>query len=175
VQIVQQFLRIFLDIVLWRRGPQDLPTSSLLVWLTLAAYTAVSAVQLLLLNESGIVWFFFLVADPLLLSAWVWLVLKVFNHAERFQQTVAAVLGTGAVLGLVIYLPLQLLVTGLGFGASSPIAQGVALGLVVIFALVTGRIIKLATDSSMFTGIAVALTYFIVINTLVGMVRGPGS
>lgn len=175
MQIVQQFLRIFLDIVLWRRGPQDLPTSSLLVWLTLAAYTAVSAVQLLLLNESGIVWFFFLVVDPLLLSAWVWLVLKVFNHAERFPQTVAAVLGTGAVLGLLVYLPLQLLVTGLGFGASSALAQGVALGLVVIFALVTGRIIKLATDSSLFTGIAVALTYFLVINTLVGMVRGPGS
>jgi hypothetical protein len=172
---VQQFLRIFLDIVLWRRGPQDLPTSSLLVRLPLGAYTAVSAVQLLLLNESGVVWFFFLVVDPLLLSAWVWLVLKVFNHVERFPQTVAAVLGTGALLGLVIYLPLQLLVTGLGFGATSALAQGVALGLVVIFALVTGRIIKLATDSSLFTGIAVALTYFIVINTLVGMVRGPGS
>ena len=45
----------------------------------------------------------------------------------------------------------------------------------VTFALVTGRIIKLATDSNLFTGIAVSLTYFLVINYLVGVARGPGS
>ena len=45
----------------------------------------------------------------------------------------------------------------------------------MVFALVTGRIIKLATDSSLLTGIAAALTYFIAINTLVGMVHGPGT
>jgi hypothetical protein len=47
--------------------------------------------------------------------------------------------------------------------------------LVVVFALVTGRIIKLATDSNLFTGIAVALTYFLLINYLVGVLRGPGA
>jgi hypothetical protein len=172
---VQQFLRIFLDIVLWRKGPQDLPGSALLVWLTLAAYVAVSAVQILLLDESGVVWFFFLVVDPVMLAAWLWLVLKVFGRLERFPQTMSAVYGTGALLGLAVYLPLQIFVTGLGFGAASGLAQAVGLGLVVVFALVTGRIIKLATDSSLFTGIAVSLTYFFVINTLVGVVRGPGS
>ena len=172
---MQQFLRIFLDIVLWRRGPQDLPPSATLVWLTLVAYVLVSILQLLMLDDSAIVWAFFLIADPLLLAAWTWLVLKVYGRTERFQQTIAAVFGTGALLGLGLYLPLQLLVTGLGFGAESTAAQVVALGLVVVFALVTGRIIKLATDSSLFTGIAVALTYFIAINTLVGMVHGPGN
>ena len=45
---VQQFLRIFVDIVLWRRGPQDLPASSLLLALTVAAYVGVSVAQLAL-------------------------------------------------------------------------------------------------------------------------------
>jgi hypothetical protein len=175
VPIVLQFLRIFLDIVLWRRGPQDLPASTLLVWITLVAYVAVSAVQLALLDESALTWFFFLVVDPLMLTAWVWLVLKVFGHTERFVQTAAAVLGTGALLGLLLYLPLQLLVTGLGFDALSPVAQATALLLVIVFALVTGRIIKIATESSLFTGIAVALTYFVAINTLVGAVQGAGN
>jgi len=175
VPIVQQFLRIFLDIVLWRRGPQDLPASGLLVWMTLAAYVAVSAVQLLLLDETGLVWFCFLVLDPLLLAAWIWLVLKLYGHTERFRQTAAAVLGTGALLGLCVYLPMQLVVTGFGFAPASAVAQVIALALVVVFALVTGRIIKLATGSSLVSGIAVALTYFIIINALVGMVRGPGS
>jgi hypothetical protein len=172
---VQQFLRIFLDIVLWRRGPQDLPASTLLVGLALAAYVLVSVVQLALLHETGVTWFFFVVVDPLLLMAWVWLVLKVYGRTERYLQTVAAVLGTGALLGFVLYLPLQLLVTPGEAGSSPPLAQAVALLLVAVFALVTGRILKLATDSSLFTGIAVSLTYFFLVNLLVGMVRGPGT
>ncbi len=173
--IVQQFLRIFLDITLWRRGPQDLPASGLLVWITLLAYVLVSAVQLAALDESALTWFFFLVVDPVLLMAWVWLVLKLYRRTERFQQTASAVLGTGALLGLVLYLPLQLVITGLGFEPDSSLAQLSALALVIVFALVTGRIIKLATESSLFTGVAVALTYFIVLNTLVGAVQGSGN
>lgn len=172
---VQQFLRICLDIVLWRRGPQDLPVSSLLLGIAVAAYVAVSAVQLALLGESAATWFFFVLVDPLLLGAWLWLVLRLYGHAERFLQAASAVFGTGAVLGLGLYLPLQLLITALGFEPTSGPAQLFALAMVVVFALVTGRIIKLATDSNLFTGIAVSLTYFLLINYLVGVMRGPGT
>ena len=172
---VQQFLRIFVDIVLWRRGPQDLPASGLLLAIAVAAYVAVSAVQLALLGESAATWFFFLVIDPLLLAAWVWLVLRLYGHPERFMQAASAVFGTGAVLGIGLYLPLQLIITGLGQDPASGLAQFFALVLVVAFALVTGRIIKLATDSNLFTGVAVSLTYFLLINYLVGVLRGPGS
>jgi hypothetical protein len=172
---VQQFLRICLDIVLWRRGPQDLPASNLLLAIAVAAYIAVSAVQLALLGETAATWFFFLVIDPLLLGGWLWLVLRLHGHAERFLQTAAAVFGTGALLGLGLYLPLQLIITGLGYDPTSGLAQFFALVLVVVFALVTGRIIKLATDSNLFTGIAVSLTYFLLINYLVGVLRGPGT
>jgi len=172
---VQQFLRIFIDIVLWRRGPQDLPASGLLLAIAAAVYVGVSAVQLALLGEAAATWFFFVVVDPLLLGAWVWVVLRLYGHADRFMQTASAVFGTGAVLGLGLYLPLQLLVSGLGYEPTSALAQVFALLLVVAFALVTGRIIKLATDSNLFTGIAVSLTYFLVINYLVGVLRGPGT
>jgi hypothetical protein len=171
---VQQFLRIFIDIVLWRRGPQDLPASGLLLWITVAAYVAVSAVQLALLGETAATWAFFIVVDPLLLGAWVWLVLRLYGHRERFVQTASAVFGTGALLGIGLYLPLQLIVTTLGHDPASGLAQFFALLLVVAFTLVTGRILKLATDSNLFTGIAVSLTYFLVINYLVGVLRGPG-
>lgn len=172
---VQQFLRIFVDIVLWRRGPQDLPASGLLVLITLAAYVAVTVVQLLMLDEPAATWLFFLVGDPLLLMAWVWLVLRLFGHADRYVQTASAVLGTGALLGLAVYLPLQLIVIGSGQAPTSSLAQVLGLLLVVVFALVTGRILKLATDSNLFTGIAVALTYFLVVNFLLGVVRGTGT
>lgn len=172
---MQQFLKVFLDIVLWRRGPQDLPASSLLVLLTLAAYVAVSTIQLALLDESATTWFFFLVVDPLLLMAWVWLVLRIFGHTERYQQTVAAVLGTGALLGLIVYLPAQILVTSAGAEPSSILAQVLAIAMVVVFAAVTGRILKLATGTRMFAGVAMALTYFLVVDTLIGILRGAGG
>jgi hypothetical protein len=172
---VQQFLRICLDIVLWRRGPQDLPASTLLLAIAIAAYVVVSAAQLALLGETAATWLFFVAIDPLLLAAWVWLVLRLYGHQARFLQTASAVFGTGAVLGLGLYLPLQLVLTGFGFEATSGLAQVFALALVIVFALVTGRIIKLATDSNLFTGIAVSLTYFLLINYLVGLLRGPGT
>jgi hypothetical protein len=172
---VQKFLRIFLDIVLWRRGPQDLPVSALLLAIAVAAYATVSIVQLALLKESTASWLFFLVGDPLLLAAWIWLLLKLYGRSERFLQTASAVFGAGAVLGVTLYLPLQLIVASLGEAPTSGIAQLFGLVVLVTFTLVTGRIFKLATDSNMFTGIAVALTYFMVVNLLVGLLRGPGT
>jgi hypothetical protein len=175
VDQVQQFLRVFLDIVLWRRGPQDLPVSAVLLAITTAAYVAVSGLQLALLDETPRMWLFFLVGDPLLLAAWIWLVLRLFGHPERFLQTAAAVFGTGALLGVALFLPLQILAGSLGESGSSGAAAFVGLLLVTVFALVTGRILKLATDSNLLTGIAVALTYFIAVNVLVSRLHGSGS
>jgi len=59
---------LLLDLCRLRRGPQDLPASSLLLAIAVAAYVAVSAVQLALLGETAATWFFFLVIDPLLLA-----------------------------------------------------------------------------------------------------------
>jgi hypothetical protein len=172
---VSAFLKLFLDIVLWRRGPQDLPASSLLFWLTLVAYVAVSAIQLSLLEESGATWVVFLLADPLLLTGCVWMILKLYNHPERFLQTATAVLGTGALLGLLLYLPLQVLLSLLGLGPDSGLARFFALVLLASFALVTGRILKLGTESNLFTGVAISLTYFFLINSLLGLVQGGGN
>jgi hypothetical protein len=172
---VQQFLRIFLDIVLWRRGPQDLPVSGLLLALAVAAYVAASAAQLALLCETPATWLFFVVVDPLLLAAWTWLVLRIYGRTERFPQTATAVFGTSALLGVVVYLPIQFLLSALGADAESGLAQILALLLVVAFALVTGRILKLATETNMITGIAIALTYFLLVNLLVGLLRGTGG
>jgi hypothetical protein len=172
---VQQFLKVFLDIVLWRRGPQDLPASRLLLALTAVCYVAVSALQLAVLGEKGPAWFVFVVLDPILLTLGTYLLLKLFRHPERFLQTAAAVLGTGAVLGLLLFLPLQLILSGIGAGRNSTAAGVFALLLVVVFALVTGRILQLATGSNLFTGIAVSLTYFMLINLLLGLANGGGG
>ena len=169
------FLKAFLDIVLWRRGPQDLPASRLLLWLTAAAYVAVSIAQLALLEEPAAAWLVFVVLDPVLLTAGVYLLLKLFGKTDRFLQTGTAVLGTGVVLGLCMFLPVQWLLTQAGVPPQSTAAGLIALGMVVIFALVTGRILKLATESNLFTGVTLSLTYFLLINLLLGLASGGGG
>jgi hypothetical protein len=172
---VLQFLKVFLDIVLWRRGPQDLPVSPLLFALAAAAYVAVSAVQLALLHEPAAAWFVFCVLDPALLAAGTWLLLRLFRRPERFLQAATAVLGTGALLGMALFLPVQWLLGALEVSAESWLAGAAALALVVVFSLVTGRILKLATDTNLFTGVALSLTYFLLINLLLELANGRGG
>ncbi len=169
------FLKAFLDIVLWRRGPQDLPASRILLWLTAAAYVAVSIVQLSLLEEPAAAWLVFVVLDPVLLVAGVYLLLRLFGKTDRFLQTATAVLGTGVVLGLCMFLPVQWLLKVADVPAESTAAGLAALVMVAIFALVTGRILKLATESNLFTGITLSLTYFLLINLLLGLAGGGGG
>jgi hypothetical protein len=159
---VQQFLKVFVDIVLWRRGPQDLPSSKLLVGATLAVYVLVSLLQLAFV-------------DPVLLMGWVWLVLRIFGHPERYQQSVAAVLGTSALLGLALALPAQLLI-----GVDEPrvttlTAELFTIALFVVFVLVSGRIVQLATESTLFTGVAIMSTYVFVSYVLMAQLVGAGA
>ena len=172
---MKAFVERFRDIVLWRKGPQDLPASTLLLWLAGLAYVAVSALQLGVMGETGFGWFFFLVVDPLALTACVWLMLKLYSHPERFVQTAAAVLGTGAYLSAVLYLPLQVVMTLLHAGPDSTLARVGALVLLGTFVMVTGRILQLGTDTNLFTGVAFALTYFFIINSLLSLLPGGGS
>ncbi len=167
-----QFLKVFVDIVLWRRGPQDLPASALLLGLAGAAYVVVSIMQLAWLDEPPAAWLVFVVLDPLLLTGGTWLLLRLFGRRERFLQTATAVLGTGALLGAALFLPMQWLLAVLDVRPGSTIAGVAALALVVAFALVTGRILQRAMDSSLITGVALSLTYFLLINLLLNVAGG---
>jgi hypothetical protein len=53
--------------------------------------------------------------------------------------------------------------------------QLLALGLVIAFILVVGRIIQLATDSNLLTGSAIATTYVVMFHALAGAIRATGS
>ena len=170
-----QFLKVFLDIVLWRRGPQDLPASPLLLWIATAAYVAVSLVQLAWLEMPAGAWFVFIVADPLLLMALTWALLRLFNKRERWLQTATAILGAGAVLGVLLFLPVLWLMSVLEVKSGSTTAGLATLSLVVISALVTGRILKLATETNLVTGMALWFTYFFVIQLLLDLVAGRGG
>jgi hypothetical protein len=172
---VQQFLKVFLDIVLWRRGPQDLPSSTLLVVLTLVAYEAVNLLQIALMEVSLSEMILYVLVDPVLLMGGLWLVMALFGRRERWPQTVSAVLGCSALLALAVSVPMMLLLGPRMAGEPSVVVQLLALGLVIAFILVVGRIIQLATESNLLTGTAIATTYVVIFHALAGMVRASGS
>ena len=172
---MQQFLKVFLDIVLWRRGPQDLPNSGLLVVLTLVAYELVNLVQIALMEVSIAELLLYLVVDPLLLMGGLWLVMMLFGCRDRWAQTVSAVLGCTALMALVVSVPMVLLVGPRMAGDPPAALQLLALGLVIAFILVVGRIIQLATDSNLLTGSAIATTYVVMFHALAGAIRATGS
>jgi hypothetical protein len=169
---VQQFLKVFLDIVLWRRGPQDLPSSKLLVVVTLVANELISALHLVVLHASPVAYFVYLVIDPVLLMGWIWIVLRLYNRSERYTQTISAILGTAALLALLLSVPLLIFAGIDHVETRSALEQSLALGLIIAFVLVAGRIVKIATDSNLFAGIAVALTYVIALNAVAAWLIG---
>jgi hypothetical protein len=161
-----KLLQTFVDIALWRKGPQDLPASRFLAALTLVAYIVASFVQVRLLDlhlRSAMV---IIAVDVTMMVTWVWAVLAFFGRRQRFIQTFTAMLGVGVLLALldVVVRGIQLI----AFGPADNLPDfWLALRFIAI-ALIMGRILMHALDRGLLTGMA--LTVAIVYSTA-GMVQ----
>jgi hypothetical protein len=92
-------LQRFFEICLLRAGPQDLPVSRFLLWVSLLAYAAVGMVMSL--QNLDVARAILLVAiDTALLATLLFALLWSRALLERYLQTLTALLGTGAILQL---------------------------------------------------------------------------
>ena len=89
----------FVDIMLHRRGPEDLPSSTFLVWSLLAVSAGVE-LGVLFANDGGARAAAVTVLVQLLDVWFVWALLRTFNKQRRFRQTMSALLGTETVITL---------------------------------------------------------------------------
>jgi hypothetical protein len=96
-KVMSDIVRLFAQIALLRRGPQDLPASALLLVLTVGGYVCVNLVLCSLLPPSG-GWPAQLALDVLFTLVWYFALLRLAGRAERFLQTATAVFGFQAVL-----------------------------------------------------------------------------
>jgi hypothetical protein len=94
---MRELLRLFVQLVLLRRGPQDLPASELLLVMTLLVYVAINALlaSLLTADES---WLGPLLVSTLFTLLWYLGLLRVVRRPERTLQTITAVFGFQALL-----------------------------------------------------------------------------
>lgn len=152
--VILRFLQSFLDIALWRKGPQDLPASGLLATLVLAAYMATGFVRMRLFAFDQHASLLFISIDALMLGGWLWLVLAFFGRRQRFVQTITATLGVGLLMLLldVTFRAVQLILDL----SNSLLTIWLTLRFLII-ALVLGRIFMLALDRGLITGIALTV------------------
>lgn len=167
--------RAFVDIMLHRRGPEDLPASTFLVWALLAVAIAVTlgihyvtGGTLRQATASVVVAF---------LDVWfVWAVLRVFNREARFRQAMAAMLGTNTIL-TIIGAPLVPMVQAAANAAVAAAAAGSAqpsvslalllTWLLVIWSLLIGAFVfSRALERPYPLCLCIVIAYFFLMNIL---------
>ena len=94
---MQEVVRLYVQIALLRRGPQDLPASPLLLVLTVCGYLATNALVSSLLPPSA-GWAPQLGIDVAFTLVWYAALLRLAGRSERFLQTATAVFGFQGVL-----------------------------------------------------------------------------
>ena len=95
---MKELVRLFMQIALMRKGPQDLPASATVLAATAAGYFLVNCLVSAALPPIRGPWFGHLVVDVLFTLAWYALLLRILRRPERFLQTTTAVFGYQAVL-----------------------------------------------------------------------------
>ena len=160
---MQELIRLFTQIALLRRGPQDLPTSALLLTLTMSAYFALNfAVSSVLPPFQG-PWVAHLCIDVAFMFVWYAALLRIVGRPERFLQTTTAVYGFQTVLS-----PLLIASEGLTrrFAQDSIGQLSVTLVSLTVFVWIiaaNSHIVKAALEWSMPSSVAL-----VILQTLAG-------
>ncbi len=90
--------RLFADIALLRRGPDEVPASSFLLFAVVVANFVVNFLVSTLLPPIPGPWHLHLVVDIVFTFAWYVALMRLFSRPERFLQTTTAVFGYQTVL-----------------------------------------------------------------------------
>jgi len=165
-------LDVFLQIALRRRGPEDVPDSRFLLLLTGLVYVVTQGLLALPVYHSSLALVRSLVLDLLLLCGCLWGLMRFTGHALRYRQTLTAMFGTGALLG-VCMLPFNYWLD-LAADPGKP-ALGPTIGLLAVVSwslAVNGHIFSRALSAPFAAGLAISIAYFF-LNYLVFAQFGP--
>jgi hypothetical protein len=161
-------IRLFLDIAMHRRGPQDVPAERGVFVFALAAYLVAGGAALWPSAAGTREVFGQLMLDLVLMVTVCAALLALTGRAARLGQTLAALFGTGALLSAAALPFVWLLAITMGDGVTMPetIPPAAALSSIALFGLllasllVTGHILRQALDWSYAGGVLAATAYF---------------
>ncbi|MCE7903437.1 MAG: hypothetical protein DYH20_12525 [Gammaproteobacteria bacterium PRO9] len=153
-------LDAFLQIVLRRRGPEDLPDSRFLLLAAAILYVISQCLLVLPVYKAVLPLARVLAVDILVLCAFLWLLLRLSAHLPRYRQTLTALFGTGAILGACM-LPFYYWIYAVGPGAKGTFWPQLGMLAVISWSLlVNGHIFSRALSAPLAAGLAVSIGYF---------------
>lgn len=158
---MSRLILIWFDICLLRAGPQDLPASRELLVLAMASYTLVSFL-LSLPGYSLVVAGQLALLDASLLIVFAATALYLMGKMARLIQTLTALSGTGALLGLFALPMIQFLTPGLDSGQPSLVAGMLWLLLFGWNLIVVAHIMRHALSVNLPVAIGIAMLYILV-------------
>ncbi len=154
-------IRAFVDICLLRRGPQDLPTSGFLLYLTLVTYTVSGFLQALGVYPVGTA-AMASITDTALLALLTLSLLYMNGLGVRVPQTLSALAGTGTVVVILAMIPTYWMYSAQARNSDHTMSSVLLLVLTVWYLMVMGHIIRSALSTRMFVGVVVAIMYALV-------------
>ena len=148
-------LKVFIEICMFRKGPQDLPASRFLLGLTLFMNVLASVFLASLEVDLTRALLQSLVA-PAILALFVYGLLTLFTRGNRFMQTLTAAMACDA---LITGLAIPLVFVSLAFPGMRTQAGLLLFGLMLWGIAVIGHIVRQALETPYLTGLILALTY----------------
>ena len=149
-----QLIRFWFRLCLLRAAPQDIPASRPVLVVSLGCYALVSMLLASLSSglHDGIRVALLELALLVMFTAGL---LYLFNRPARIGQTLAALTGSGSLLGL----PALLLTLLAGSDPAAPLLSAGWLLLLLWNLLVNAHILRHALSCSLFAGLAISLIY----------------
>lgn len=95
-------LKAYMELCLLSKGPQDLPYSVFLLRLVLGVYF-LTGVLSMLPSATVMQALLMMCVDILILMSFCWICLQLFKRHSRFNQMMAAILGTGSLFQLLAW------------------------------------------------------------------------
>lgn len=151
------FLVLFIDICLFKKGPQDVPASWLLFGIALMAYLAVGE-MVLTVQSDWIEAALQAAVEAMLLLGLCWLVLTLFGKGARYVQTATALLATDAVISA----PGALLLQWWTAHPELRLFQFALVALLIWHIMVVAHILRHALSRALSHGLALAVLYIVV-------------
>lgn len=152
-----ELVKLFFDICLFKKGPQDVPPSYALLYGLIVVYALIGFLVLFL----SVGWYeaaLQVLVEIALVIGFTKVMLSLTRKPERYVQTASALLGTDALISFFALPGIASMTTG----RMTLLVFAVMLGLMVWHWLVTGHIIRHAISQSLSFGLGVAFLYILV-------------
>lgn len=157
---MQQLIRAFVEIALFRKGPEDLPESQFLFGFSLALYLFGSTLTSLTHVDDSLRLILEVGVDAALLTLWFGGVLFFNQRMGRFRQTMSALYGATALLQIAI---VPVLLWFESIEKSAALIPFLLIWFLIVWSVaIAANVIRRALQAPQLVGILIAFVYFMI-------------